>query len=188
MNKGSFNSPSLLLWLLSNSRIVSPFWEKEILAWYFSKKLEEHKWVRAEELMSITNGAEDLMRTELVSPRGSKQKGTGEETGPSCGSLEIPTIWAVLGLKGTGWVIVVRLGPGSVVQCQLELENSSPCGEMFPKLIKREDWKQSVWFLWVPSLRPGRRLERLVRGLKTPKVLKFATVSFPMSRLFAIIA
>ena len=42
--------------------------------------------------MSITNGAEDLMRTELVSPRGSKQKGTGEETGPSCGSLEIPTI------------------------------------------------------------------------------------------------
>ena len=28
----------------------------------------------------------------------------------------------------------------------------------------------------------------MVRGLKTPKVLKFVTVSFPMSRLFAIIA
>ena len=92
MNKGSFNSPSLLLWLLLNSRIVSPFWEKEILAWYFSNKLEDHKWVGAEELMSIINGAEDLKITEWVSPRGSKQKGTGTETVPSWGSLEIPTI------------------------------------------------------------------------------------------------
>ena len=43
---------------------------------------QPNKWVGAEELTSIINGAEDLMRTEWVSPRGSKQKGTGAETGP----------------------------------------------------------------------------------------------------------
>ena len=36
--EGPFDSPNWLFWLLlSNSRIVSPFWEKEIPACYFSK-------------------------------------------------------------------------------------------------------------------------------------------------------
>lgn len=38
------------------------------------------------------------------------------------------------------------------------------------------------------SLRMGRTLKKLVRGLKLPKVLKLAKIYFPMSWLFAIIA
>ena len=38
----------------------------------------------------------------------------------------------------------------------------------------------------VLSLRIGRMLERLVRGLMAPEVLKLATISFPVSWLFAV--
>ena len=43
-------------------------------------------------------------------------------------------------------------------------------------------------FLRAPPLIIGKVLERLLRELKVPKALKFITISFLMSWLFAIIA
>lgn len=60
-------------------------------------------------------------------------------------------------------------------------------GKCFPKPIKREDWEEPLWFPGAPSLGIWRTLERLVRGLKVPEALKYVTVSFPMSWLFAVI-
>lgn len=43
-------------------------------------------------------------------------------------------------------------------------------------------------FLRAPPLIIGKVSERLLRELKVPKALKFITIYFPMSWLFAIIA
>ena len=53
---------------------------------------------------------------------------------------------------------------------------------------KREDWEKPLLFLGDLSLRIGRTLERLVRGVKVPEVLEFVTLSFPVSWLFVIVA
>ena len=75
--KGSFNSPDWLLWwLLSNSRIISPFWEKEIPAWYFFKKHQLNKWI----------GAERLRREVWVSLRGLNEKEQVQRQDP----VEVP--------------------------------------------------------------------------------------------------
>lgn len=98
--KGSFNSPGWLLWwLLSNSRIMFPFQEKEILTWHFSKKSEPDKWVEVK----------GLRRKGCVSLREPKQKEIGSETGTSWGSSGIPTIWTVSMLQGRGCFVVVGL-------------------------------------------------------------------------------
>ena len=87
----SFNSPGWLLWwLLSNSRIISPFWEKDITAWYFFRESQPNKWIEVEK----------LGRKGWVSFKRPKQKGTGSKAGISGGFLEIPTIWIVLVLWG----------------------------------------------------------------------------------------
>ena len=72
------------------SRIISPFLDKDIQAWYFSKKSQPNKWITAE----------GLRRKVWVSLKRPKQKGMSSETGTSWGSLEIPTIWTVLALQG----------------------------------------------------------------------------------------
>lgn len=129
--------------------------------------------------MSIINGAEDLMRTELVSPRGSKQKGTGAETGP-WRFTRYPHYLSCLRTKRHWLCYSSEVGPGSVVQCQLELENSSPCGRMFPKLIKRRIGKSPVVPLspiietWEEVGKVGQRSEG------TLKYLNSETMSFPM--------
>lgn len=56
---GSFSSPDwLFLWLLSNSRIIFPFWEKELAAWLFSKKSRANKWVGVEQGMTLSQRAQ----------------------------------------------------------------------------------------------------------------------------------
>lgn len=42
-------------------------------------------------------------------------------------------------------------------------------------------------FLGALSLRTGRRLERLIKGLKVSEAFKFVSISFPMCWLFATI-
>lgn len=55
---GSFSLPDwLFLWLLSNSRIISPFWEKELPAWLFSKKSRANKRVGVEQGMILSQRA-----------------------------------------------------------------------------------------------------------------------------------
>ena len=54
--------------------------------------------------------------------------------------------------------------------------------------VKRENWEEPLLFLRAPPLIIGKVSERLLRELKVPKALKFVTMSFPMSWLFAIIA
>ena len=56
------------------------------------------------------------------------------------------------------------------------------------KPMKREDWEEPPYLLGAPSPGTGWTLERLVRELKAPDMLKFVTISFPMSWLFATIA
>ena len=51
-----------------------------------------------------------------------------------------------------------------------------------------ELWEEPLHFLRDLSLRIGRTLERLVRELKTSEELKFVTISFLMSWIFAIVA
>ena len=54
--------------------------------------------------------------------------------------------------------------------------------------VKRENWEEPLLFLRAPPLIIGKVSERLLRELKVPKALKFITIYFPMSWLFAIIA
>ena len=59
--KGSFNSHGgLFWWLPSFSWILSPFGEKYISAWYFSKKSQSNDWI----------GVETLRRKGYVSLKG----------------------------------------------------------------------------------------------------------------------
>ena len=58
----------------------------------------------------------------------------------------------------------------------------------FFKPVKRKDWEEPLEFFGAQSLRIGRMLKRLVKGLKVPEALKFVTISFPESWIFAIIA
>ena len=73
---GSFNLSSWLFWLLlslllSNSRMISPLWEKEIPTWYFSKKSQPNIWTEVEELrrkgwVSLKGSKQKVQRRELV--------------------------------------------------------------------------------------------------------------------------
>ena len=56
------------------------------------------------------------------------------------------------------------------------------------RLMERGDWEEPLLFLRAPPLIIGKVSERLLRELKVPKALKFITIYFPMSWLFAIIA
>lgn len=66
-----------------NSRVISPFWEKEMAAWYFSKKSHPNKWT----------GEDLLRRSGYLSCKDPKQRSVGLEIGTHCGLSEIPTIW-----------------------------------------------------------------------------------------------
>lgn len=65
--------------------------------------------------------------------------------------------------------------------------DSSPIWRNFSP-VKREDWEEPLQFLRTSSLRIGRMLERLVRGLRAPEGLEFVIISLPLSWLFAVIA
>ena len=54
-------------------------------------------------------------------------------------------------------------------------------GHIFFKSVNRDDWDELLLFPGVQSLRTGRMLERLIKGLKGTEVLKFVPNYFPMS-------
>ena len=87
------------------SRIISPFGEKEILSWHFSRK-------------SLINrqGQRNSGEKDVYPSKGSEQKGGGSETKTSWGSLKISTIRTVLVLQGRDYFIVSELRTKSVVQ------------------------------------------------------------------------
>ena len=90
------------------SRIISPFWEKEILSWHFSRK-------------SLINrqGQRNSGEKDVYSSKGSEQKGGGSETKTSWGSLKISTIGTVLVLQGRDYFIVSELRTKSTVQVSI---------------------------------------------------------------------
>lgn len=57
----------------------------------------------------------------------------------------------------------------------------------FSKPIKRKNWEEPL-YSWALSLRFGRMLEKLLRGLMTPVVIKFVTIYFIISYIFSIVA
>lgn len=151
---GSFNLPKWLFWLLlslllSDSGIISPFWEKVVPAWYFSRKSQPNEWT----------GAEGLRRKGWVSLKGPKQKGMGVETRIVEVCLRL-TCLNCLVLQGRavewqwGWAPVPPWTGKKVQRLILSLESG------FPELIKGKDWDK-LWFLGASSLGV-----RLVRGLK----------------------
>ena len=111
--KGLLNLLGWLFWLLlSDSRIISLFGEREIPAWYFSKS-QSNKWI----------GAEELRRKGCILWR--KQKEIGSETGTSWDSLEIPTNWTILELQSRGCFTEVGLSTRSVALVSLRIERAS---------------------------------------------------------------
>lgn len=58
----------------------------------------------------------------------------------------------------------------------------------FSKPNKKESWEKILWVLGAPLLGIRRTLERMIRGLKVPGMLKFVTIFFLVPWLSAIIA
>lgn len=97
-----------------------------------------------------------------------------------------PTIWSISILWGRNYLITVELSTKNVTPVSM-MEKFIPNLESYlSRLVTRKDWKKALWFLGVPRLGVRRALERLVRGLRAPGVLKCVIVFLSTSWIFAI--
>lgn len=102
--------------------------------------------------------------------------------------LEILNVWPVLIPQDRGCVQYCGWVPCVQLWCQLGLKETNPMpGEMFLWAEEEGELGRTPVLFWSAITENGRTLKRLVGQLKEPQVLKFVTISFSVSWIFAII-